>query len=374
MDKLIIIYAWIAVLLYNLTYLSGLYAFLFRQRNVAPIKKAAGKLTIIRPIFGLDTENVKKNQAILNQDYSDIEVVIVAETGDTTTNTEFINYPNVKYMIVSTEGGLSPKVVKMAYAWERTQSEFVAFADSDIQIPHDLVSKMIKEFENPQVAGISCPCLTTMDGLVGKICMQTLSYDYMPVAYIGINLHHMEFMQGAFMMVRRSVIDEAGGVEQLRVSFADDLRLGKLVESTGHKIRMMPDMLIHSCKGESPAQLLQRYHRWEIAQKLEFPQKIFTDIFFNPTVIPLILSQISPSLSTGFVASAISIRIIIAIVCDYFIVRKLAEYSILNSLLRPVGDMLHFIMALKAVFSKRAMWRGRLYSVSFRGKIKQRLT
>src|SRR5262249_31156776 len=85
---------------------------------------------------------------------------------------------------------------------------------------------------------------------------------FLPSVALAARLEGVRFALGATMAIRRTVLDQIGGLEPLLEVLADDWSLAERTRRTGHRIVLSPILLDHHVGEPGWAAMWRRHLRW----------------------------------------------------------------------------------------------------------------
>jgi GT2 family glycosyltransferase len=262
----------------------------------------------------------------------------------------------------------SDKARSMIAAWRSSAEPFVAFCDSDLSLPSDAVSQCMSGFDDDTVGAVFAHCLVDSPGALGRISMLTLTADAFAFLIGCSRLGAVPFLEGGLMILRRSAVERAGGIEMIASALGDDTRLGRQLRLAGFELRLAPFYVVHRSGVEGAVEWLSRYRRWLACHRCEVTVGFWSELLLNPTVAPLIALAAGASRWMWALASAsVLLRVLITIFVDRGLLRRHGISLGWWSCLRPIGDFLHFCVCVSVVAYPWITWRGIHYAVRARG-------
>jgi len=259
--------------------------------------------------------------------------------------------------------------------------DLIAFVDADVQLNAELWNTALSIMADPTVGAAFAPPLLAepeqrgMGALpTGGEMLTALHINHARTAGIPFAAmrHHLPDLAGGFIITRRRVLDEAGGLLHLREQAADDVRLGRAIRETGYRLAVIPipATIIPAPEtfNEATADLLRRL----ILARIYHPRDYFAWPFTNPLTVGFALGWITEREGRwwgrrtwwGFAW----LRLMIAYQLDRirfgrgFTWIAYAQLLMLDTFISPV-------LWLRALFQNTITWGGRTYRVQRGGKI-----
>ncbi|MBI4051063.1 MAG: glycosyltransferase [Elusimicrobia bacterium] len=264
------------------------------------------------------------------------------------------------------------KIHNMIEAVKKAKYSIVAFSDSDVRLDSQTYSRTLETlfkadacflpplYEAPKQLG-SC----IVAGYTNYFYFQTLA----PAQMLGA----LNFFGGGFMMFRRVVLEEVGGLAPFAHHIADDYALGRALSKRGKKIRLVPHILRIPSEPESLKNAFKHIRRWSIIIRscLTAPY-IFIPVAFLPlNALGLLILGLALQKMEGLCVSlfflAYFFRIASCFVQDVLLSKVLPPvwmYLLLVGLdlASPLWWGLSFL-------SNRIEWRGKHYKVRTGGEV-----
>jgi len=142
--------------------------------------------------------------------------------------------------------GLSGKSSNMVWGLKQARHEMVLFADSDVRVQSDLVRKMVLPLLDSKVGVTTCGQVNR-----GGRTFWTRFFTFLQNCETDFNWAFLTRLgmdvgiTGAVFAMRRTVIDEIGGLERFGGSLLEDMFLGNLLYERGYRIVLGPFVECH---------------------------------------------------------------------------------------------------------------------------------
>lgn len=350
-----------------------------RRAPPPPLPQAPPAVTLIRPFRGLERDAIEKNLSLVRQDYPRLEVLFVAEdehdAGMSAAKEACARHLGRGRVLTAPDVGvLSGKVRNMVAGWRESTSPLVAFCDSDILLDEGDVTACVRAMLAERIGASWMPVVCREGGLHGALWLLITAVDGVTAQLAAPHLGVRQTLQGGLMVLRRDVIDTAGGIEQLGDTFADDVRAGNVIQRAGFSLAASERLLLHRSEPEPIASWLPRFHRWTICIRSEAPREFFVQLVMNPVAFPLLawlltLGGARASFAAALLAGSVVSRVAGTIFVDHALLRPRGVRIGAHALLRPLADLLFCALSVAALSIPFVRWRGRWYRIGVDGRI-----
>jgi len=173
--------------------------------------------------------------------------------------------PAGRLRIVSGSGlaGSNRKVATLIPMMPEASGEIVIFTDADIGVPVGYREAVLSPFADSEVGMVTCPYRSVGGASVAaRIDAMLTNASFLPSVALAARFEGVRFALGATMAIRRTVLDQIGGLEPLLEVLADDWSLAERTRRAGHRIVLSPILLDHHVGEPGWAALWQRHLRW----------------------------------------------------------------------------------------------------------------
>lgn len=343
----------------------------FRARRTPPPSPLPPPLTVLKPVKGLDPGMRENLSSFLRQDYPGLQVVFcVADPSDPALpliGALRREHPSVDTALVVSSGkvGRNPKVNNLSNAEPFIKHGFVLISDSDIRLedPGDLRRIVSPMLSDPEVGLVTCLYQCRGLGRRGAF-LEALSVNasFLPQALAAHELSGMRFAMGAMMLVRRGLLDAAGGFRRLSLHLADDYLLGREVERLGHRIALARPVVTAVPADWGPREHLLHLVRWARTIRVCQPQGYVASAVVHS--LPAILLHMALTGGPGpafLLATVLSARMAAV---AWIHLRCTGNRAVLAQLpLVPLNEAVQFFVWLAGFSSREVLWRGERYRV-----------
>ncbi len=340
------------------------------------------KVSIILPARNEEGFIEKCLDTLIDQDYTNYEIVAIDDSSDDKTGEIIANYAkqNSKVIHVSAKpkpDGWMGKNWACMEGYKKASGELLLFTDSDTKHQKNVISLAVNHLLSLNLDALTViPKMLCMDFWT-KITLPMIS-TFLHTRFSALRVNDPTkktgYFFGSFFIIRKKIYDDVGTHEGVRQEIIEDGALGKKVKESGHKMRMVVgDNLIEAIWARDLSTL------WNALKRLMVPLYLqsgniaigifFAVLFllFMPFVL-LVYSVIFFDVSVSFemlFASSLAASSVIYI--GAVIETKMLQLKLQYALLGPIGSLivvLGFQSGLIHAKSNSAVnWRGRNYSM-----------
>jgi hypothetical protein len=208
------------------------------------------RLSIIVPGCNEGDKMEAAARTLLAQDYPDLQIVLVDDRSGDSTGAIVDRLAGEDARVVAihvTElpAGWLGKVHALSRGLAIADGELVLFTDADVHFRPGMLRKAVAYFEARGLDHLAAlpglwPATPLLDGLIAGFIRQLMTIvrpwkasDPSSRRFMGV---------GAFNLVRRAALQEAGGLEWLRMEVADDMAVGMMMKHAGRKCEVVNAM------------------------------------------------------------------------------------------------------------------------------------
>ena len=322
-------------------------------------------VSILKPIRGLDRETYENYASFCRQDYPDFELLFcVSDHEDPAIPViekiaaDFPERP-VRLLIGSQPLGVSDKVNKLCRLVQEARHEIILICDSDVRVEPDFLRGLVRDFQNPEVGGVTCLYKGLTDGSIASD-LEALgnSTDFAPGVLVAWLLGDIDFMLGAVMATTKQQLAAIGGFESLVNYLSDDYELGNRIAKAGRRVQLSRSPVAIVYPHQNLAQALRHQLRWNMTVRCSRPWGHLGLMFAQGLPWAILAAAVAPQrwMAAGYVAAYAALRFSVA----WFIGGSLMEDATARKRiwLVPLRDAVAFVVWLWSFFPQRIHWRG----------------
>lgn len=349
-------------------------AFFARPRRIAG-PGACPPVTIFKPLRGLDREAYSNFASFCRQDYPEYQIVFGADDAEEpaleVARAIARDFPRVDVSIVvgSRAQTANPKIGNLAGMFPAAKHDLLLISDSDIRVGPTHLREMVAPLADPRVGVVTCLYRSESRGLAGELDALSLSTEFQPSVLVARRLEGIRFAMGSGILIRRSVLEEIGGLEAIGDYLADDYFLGHLPAKAGHKVELANHVVEHRLDTESLSGLIDHQIRWNrgirAARPLGYAGLLFTHGV--PAALLLLLAASGARAAWILAGATLAARLFMA---WYVAVRCLRDPVARRALwLVPLRDLLGFGLWIAAYLGTTIVWRGERFELREHGRL-----
>lgn len=362
-------------------FLTVVSAFRFRRRASQPpaASPSLPKVTLLKPLCGLEPNLEANLESFFRQDYPSFEIIFGTRDG-TDAALAIVHkvqqrYPHVPTKIVFSGEPDRPnaKVCSLDKMYSHAAGDYFIISDSDVEARPNYLREVIAPLLNPQVGLVTCLYRgVSTGGVWSRLEALGMSVEMTSGVLVAEMLEGMRFALGPTMAARRDTIDSVGGMASLADYCADDYVLGHAVYALGQEVELSTHVIDHIVNHRSFRASLLHQLRWMKSTRFSRPAgHIGSGLTF---AIPYGLFGLTVGLLSGhaavgwaLMAWAVLNRVLMSIVVGWGVVRD--PYSLRDCWLYPVRDLLGFLLWCASFMGQTILWRGRRYRLENGGKM-----
>jgi ceramide glucosyltransferase len=180
-----------------------------------------------------------------------------------------------------------------------------------------------------------------------------VSYHFLPNAVAGTAMKLASPCVGATIALRRSVLDEIGGLIGIKDLLADDYEIGRRARNRGYRVRVVPPLVTHVSNEASAADLFAHELRWARTIRMLDGWGHVGSVLTHPFALALLALPFLPGASPWLViAASLAARGVLKIAVD-----RVAAYGTGPIWLLPLRDLLSFAIFLGSLTGRVVRWR-----------------
>ena len=242
----------------------------FLEQALWSVRKASKNIAV--ELFVVDNNSVDDSVLMVQTKFPEVHLIVNKENlGFSTANNQAIRIAQGEYILL-----LNPDTV----VEEDTFEKCIAFMDTHLDAGA-LGVKMIDgsgEFLPESKRGFPSPLVAFSKTFgLSKLFPKSKTFNHYHLGYLDENqVHEIEVLAGAFLLVRKSVLDEIGLLDESFFMYGEDIDLSYRIIKAGYKNYYFPETKIIHYKGESTKKGSLNYVKVFYNAMIIFAKKHFT--------------------------------------------------------------------------------------------------
>jgi ceramide glucosyltransferase len=350
---------------------------ILRWKQVAhPTATFAPPISILKSLRGMDRGMYESFRSHCLQDYPDFELIFgVSDPHDEAiVEVERLkrDFPDRRITLVQCleRLGANGKVSTLLQMLPHAQHPFILINDSDITVEPDYLQKVAAHFTDERTGMVTALyCAEAGDTLASRIEALTVATDFaggvLSARVVEGGIH---FALGSTLAIRRTVLDEIGGLAPLLDYLADDYELGARTSRAGYNVALADTIVETHLPSYGFSGMLEHQIRWARTIR-EMRLGGYLGLIFT-FALPWALLACALSMAAPWSVLLLGIVAVLRmgeawLLCD----TVLRDHRSLRDLwLVPLRDLLGLYVWFASLAGNAIVWRGEEFRVT-RGKL-----
>lgn len=250
---------------------------IFRKgRKPAPAPYPRPKVTLLRPVCGIDSFDHETLRSGFELTYPELELIFcVASAHDPAAalvKRLIAEHPQSDARLLVGEDRITknPKLNNLFKGWVAATGEVVVMADSNLLLPKDYIDQLLA-MRGSKVGLVSCPPVgIRASGFWAQLECAFLNSNQARLQFAADALG-FGFAQGKTMAWDKAFLDRAGGLAALGERLAEDVAATQVVRGAGLKVALPNAAFAQPIGRRSFDQVWSRQLRWSKVRREGFP-------------------------------------------------------------------------------------------------------
>ena len=340
-----------------------------RRATPAPERRFLPRISVVKPLCGLDAGLEENLESFFRQDYPDFEVVFSfadgADPAFEAARRVADRHPAVRavFAVEPREPGRNAKVNRLEAGLRRARGSVFVLSDGDVRVAPDFLRRAIAPLADPGVGLVSHLFRATNAGSV-PARLEALYLDGVlrPATATLADLLRTPCVVGKSIVLSRAALHAIGGLAPLRNHLAEDFLLGRLVARAGYRVVLAREEIATVSGARRAASVWARHRRWAILRKRLGGAGYAAEALASPALFAgaAILFADRGSAAPAVAAALWALRLAVETVA----LRRAPEPAGWTApLLLPLRDLAVSALFFAGLFGRRTSWRGRTLRV-----------
>lgn len=326
------------------------------------------KVSIFKPLKGLDDRLEENLRSFFELDYSNFELIFGLGAKDDpafdVVGKLILEYTDVdaKIVVSDFEIGLNPKINNLFNMESRSDGEYILISDSNTRVRPDFLRKMV-----PAILEVHTGIVTaTIRGMgAGKIAavMENLHINsyISPNVFVADAISGIPVVIGKSILISRNLLQKMGGFAAFKNYLAEDYLLGLRARELGYKVKTIPTLVDNVNVNWSLKRFLNRHTRWAKIRRHMRLHHYIIESFSNPVALSVILTFI---LHNAWGMEQLAVVTLLKILHDRYVSGLLhSDLRWYQYLLGPLKDLLIGLLWIVPFFSYKVSWRDNYFCI-----------
>lgn len=335
-------------------------------------------VTVLKPVCGLEKNQKVNLRSACLQDYPEFQVVFsVQDPNDPALpileeiQQEFPE--RVAVAVDNYQAGPNGKINNLLGAFSRARHDILVISDGDVHLEPDYLKTIVAPLAGPKV-GFVCTLYkaTAADRWFEKMELLTLSADFIPSVIFAYVSGASKFCLGSSVAVRRSYLEEVGGLQALADYLAEDFEMGRRLLHSGKKMVLVPYFVDVVVNLQNLSQWWNHQVSWDQKTRSAQPAGFFATLVTRsvPFALFFAVSRMGDPLGLAVLGGAFGLRwTMAACILAWGLQDRDGWKSIALLPLRDMAALVSWVMA----FTKRTVvWRSSRMFLTGGGRLVRR--
>ena len=348
---------------------TGWWAVWRHARRAAAPQLAQPPITILKPLHGEEPLLEEALASFCTQDYPAFQIVFglqdPLDPALPVLHRLRARFPLVDMHIVvdPAQHGVNRKVSNLINMFPHAAHDLIVIADSDIHAPAGYLADLAAELGRPGVGLVTTlyTGLRATRTVAAHLGAAQINHSFLPGALLARSLGRQDCL-GATMALRRSMLEQVGGLHALVHHLADDAVLGRLVTARGERVALASTMPGTTIPETRVSHLFAHELRWGRTIQSLAP----VGFGLSSLQFPLFWAGLAVLLS-GLDARAVLLfgaAWLLRAAAMLGVDAILGQRATLSMWLLPFRDAMSVAVILASYAGRRVAWRGHILHIS----------
>jgi ceramide glucosyltransferase len=348
----------------------------FRRRTYPTISDDPPRVSILKPVHGLE-KNLRQNlRSACLQDYPSYEVILSVQRADDPALPllrEIVREfgpRRVRLVIESKRPGSNGKINNMSGALPYARNDVIVISDSDVRLPSNYLRSIVAPLSDPQVGFVCTPYrAAAATAWFEKLEQLSLNADFMPSVIFANETGASLFCLGASIAVRRETIAAIGGIDSLADYLVEDYEMGRRIVKQGKQGLLLPPVVETMVDLKDPTQWWKHQLYWDQNTRAARPIAFFCTVLVRAIPFALLFALLQPTsvLAWIILGATLAVRMVTA---GLIMNTGLGDRHAMGALpWLPVRDLAGLVSWLLAFLRRTTTWRGTEFILTRDGRL-----
>jgi ceramide glucosyltransferase len=278
-----------------LTMVGGFVTAMWRRPSL-PTPSATPRVSILRPLAGIDDELADNLASLADLDYPDYEILIgVASRDDAafTVARRFVaqvGLEKARLFLTDPDQATNPKVAQLLTLERAATGDVLLVSDSNVRATRDYLNPLVTELLRPGVAIVSSVIAGTGEQTLGA-ALENLQLGAIiaPSVVAAARIIGRPITVGKSMAIWRSPLEQIGGLSRVANLLSEDHMLGKAFAEAGFGVGVSLTPVANRNVACSLKRTMERHTRWAKLRRAIAP----VGFWFEPLLSPIVTATLA---------------------------------------------------------------------------------
>lgn len=336
--------------------------FFSKKRKPETLDKPWPKVSLIKPVCGLERNLQKNLETAIMQDYPDYEVVFAVQNENDPAIPVLQNIQGAKVVVDEIAAGPNGRLVNIHNGTKHATGDILVFSDSDMFLQPDYLKTIVAPFLGDESIGMVCT-LYRAEGAGNwfeKLELLSLNADFIPAVVFAEVAGLSKACPGSSQAIRKDVLEKIGGLAPLAYYLVEDFELGQRVLHTGFQMKIIPYLAQTQVELKTPRDWWRHQVYWDQNTRSAAPAGFFFTLFIRAVPFALFYALAGGPYGLAVLSAAIGLRLATAAV-NALILKDMEGLKALWLL--PLRDLAGVFIWLAGLTRHKTYWRGRVFRV-----------
>ncbi|MEQ2240302.1 hypothetical protein ILYODFUR_013322 [Ilyodon furcidens] len=258
------------VVLWLMHFMSIIYVRLHLHKKRSEVKQPFAQVlgvSLLKPLKGVDPNLISNLETFFTLDYPKYEILLCVQDQDDPAvdvcKKLLGKYPNVDagLFIGGKKVGINPKINNLMPGYEAAKYGLVWICDSGIRVKPDTLTDLTNQMTEKVGLVHGLPYVADRQGFAATLEQVYFGTSH-PRSYISANVTGIKCVTGMSCLMRKDVLDQAGGLVAFAQYIAEDYFMAKAIADRGWKFSMATQVALQNSGSYSIGQFQSRMIRW----------------------------------------------------------------------------------------------------------------
>jgi ceramide glucosyltransferase len=266
-----------------------------RRNSPSAMPSPAQPVTLLRPVCGTEPFVGETLGSSFQLDYAPYEIIFCVARADDPVVPVVLRLidgnPQVPARLLIGDQRISanPKLNNLVKGWVAAQHHWIVVADSNVVLARDALQRLLGRWRDDTGIVCSMPLASRPGNFWAELECAFLNTLQARFQYVSEALG-FGFAQGKTMLLRRDLIERAGGIRALAAETAEDAAATKMVRALGRRVHLVDTPFDQPLGPRSITQVWARQLRWARLRRMSFPLLFLPEILMGSALPSLALA------------------------------------------------------------------------------------